>query len=186
MSNNGSSDGAALRNIYECIRKAAGLSGVKPAEVVTGIVKTVNEADRSCTAELVYGETALTVGAMLSPENNDGFILIPAIESTVHIVIMPDNTCFVARWSDIDKVICYIDGSNKFEFDSNGFILNGGLNGGLINIVQLTTELNKIVTNVNANYALLVTAISALGGAYAPTVAVPLVKTAYEDLKVKH
>lgn len=186
MSNNGSSDGAALRNIYECIRKAAGLSGVKPAEVVTGIVKTVNEADRSCTAELVYGETALTVGAMLSPENNDGFILIPAVESTVHIVIMPDNTCFVARWSDIDKVICYIDGSNKFEFDKNGFILNGGLNGGLINIVSLTTELNKIVTNVNQNYTLIAASIAALSGALVPVPAIPLVKTSYEDTKVLH
>lgn len=179
-------DSAALRNIYECIRKAAGLDGLKAVQWGTAIVKEVNEADRKCTAEIVYGTTTMEIDAALSPENNDGFILIPAADSTVQICIMPDNTCYVSQCSDIDKVICVIDGSNAFIFDKNGFIWNKGLNGGLIKITNLTSDLNTLVSNANTNYTAIAAAIAALGGAYVVVPAVPFVKTSYENTSIKH
>lgn len=179
-------ESAALRNIYECIRKAAGLNGMKAVEFGSATVKTVDEAERTCTAEIVYGTAALTVEAALSPENNDGFILVPAVDSTVHLYIMPDNTCYVSSFSDIDKVICVIDGSNAFIFDKNGFVWNDGINGGLIKITNLTADINTLVANINTNYAAIAASISALSGLFVPVLATPFVKTSYENTKIKH
>lgn len=186
MSEANSTETAAFRNITECIRKLAGVGPYKKVEFGMATVKTVDEADRKCTAEIVYGETALTVEASLSPENNDGIIQIPALESTVRISIMPDNTCYVDMYSDIDKFICFIDNTNKLEFDANGFILNEGLNGGLINIVSLTTNLNTMVTNINTQLTAIAAGIASAGGTYTPVPLIPFVKTSYEDTSVRH
>ena len=181
-----SGDGGALRNIYECIRSAAGTAGIKKAEFYIGTVKTVAEADRICTVELIDCEGDLTVEASLSPEDNDGFILVPAVDSTVQACIYADNSCYISMWSDIDKVICVIDSENKFVFDKNGLILNDGLNGGLINITTLTTDLNTLVTTLNSNLTPIAAAITALTGTYVPVPAVPFIQTSFEDTKIKH
>jgi hypothetical protein len=182
-----SKDAGHLRNIIDCIRKIAGTHGLKKAEFVTGTVKSVDEENRTCSVELLLSDVTMTLDEVaLSAEANDGFIQIPAVDSTVYIIIMPNNDQVAFFYSDIEKIICVIDDQNKYEFSSNGFVWNNGTNGGLIKITDLTSSLNTLVTNINTNLTAISAAIASLGGSFAPTPPTPFVKTSYENTKIKH
>ncbi len=176
----------ANRKIKEAIEFLAGTKDIN-TKFMLGQVKEVSIPNRNCSVEIQLGDKPMTLTEInLSAENNDGFIKVPAIDSTILMCLLSDNSGYVYLTSDIDSVICVIDSSNKYVFDSNGFIWNDGLNGGLIKITNLTSDLNQLVTNINANYALISAAIGLLGGTYSPTIATPFVKSSYENSKIKH
>jgi hypothetical protein len=178
----------------------AGTAGMKATRFMTGDVKSVSETDRTCVIESVLDNETVTYSDVnLSAEQNDGFIQVPAVDSTVIAAVMPDGEAYILAFSDIDKVICFIDGSNKFIFSSAGFVVNDGSLGGLIKITDLTNELNTrlnlIKTATLAGLTAIDTAIAALGapanvGATAWNAAIAsysnLNKTAYEDNKFTH
>jgi hypothetical protein len=70
-------------------------------------------------------------------------------------------------YSDISKIVCIIDNSNSYTFDSTGFIWNDGLNGGLIKIDNLKTQYDAniaaIKSAVNSALTIIDTQLSALG-----------------------
>ena len=175
------------RDIIYAIRKIAGVDGLKKASFLTGTVTKVNEDDRTCDVDIKLGDSAESLtGVKLSVNPNDGFILIPAKDSDLLICLMSDNSPYMISCEDIDKVICVIDSNNKYEFDSNGFIINDGNNGGLINITQQVTKLNLLVTQLNTQLASISAAIVSLGGSYVPVPLSSFMQTDFEDTKVKH
>lgn len=175
------------RDIIYAIRKIAGADGLKKASFLTGTVTKVNEDDRTCDVDIKLGDSAESLtGVKLSVNPNDGFILIPAKDSDLLICLMSDNSPYMISCEDIDKVICVIDSNNKYEFDKNGFIINGGNNGGLINITQQVTKLNLLVTQLNTQLTSISAAIGSLGGYYVPVPLSSFIQTDFEDIKVKH
>ena len=176
----------ANRQIRDAIQVLAGTKGLS-TKFMLGKVTEVQEDERTCSVEVQLGDHPMTLtGINLSAENNDGLVEFPAVDSTVLICLLSNNSGFVVKMSDLDKVICVIDSSNKFEFDSTGFIWNDGLNGGLIKIVDLTTKLNLLLAQIQANHALIAAAIGSLGGSYTPSALTTFQKSNYENTKILH
>lgn len=188
----------ANRDIIYAVRKLAGTDRLGSSLMIANIT-AVNESDRTCDVEIVLGDNAQKItGVLLSSDANDGFILIPEIDTNIVICLMADNSAYMLLCNDISKVICVVDSNNKYEFDATGFIWNGGTKGGLINILDITNELNSRYTILKA--AMLAgftasdagvtsaggtpTAVSAYNGAIASFT--NLNKTAYEDTTIKH
>lgn len=175
------------REIQEAIQRLAGTFGKKPTAIITANVTSVQEDERTCSAETVLAEATIKLtGVLLSAEQNDGLILFPAVNSTVIVAMMPDGENYCIAFSDIDGVICYIDQNNSYKFDANGFVWNSGALGGLINIVQQTAKLNLLVTELQAQLTLIATGITGAGGSYAPGTLSNFNKSDYEDIKIKH
>lgn len=188
-----------IREIREAILKIAGLDKIKLTEILIGEVKTVDEDNRSCSVESSVDNGNITYSSVgFISENNDGFIRVPAIGSTVLFAKMANGEQYILVYSDITKVICYIDSSNKFEFNSTGFIWNGGTFGGLIKIDNLKTQWDANVTAIKTAVAAALTVIDAqlvalgqAGGSVAAfnTAAASIAnlnKTTLENTKIKH
>jgi len=177
----------ASRQIEYAIRFFAGRLGLKTPVFATATVTKVNEAERTCSVSVLMGDLPTDLDEVnLLAENGDGLLKLPAIGSSVQIKMLPDNTCYVTMFSDLDAVVCFIDETNEFRFDKNGFVWNQGINGGMIKIDLLTTNINTLIATLNTNLTAIAAAITSLGGTYAPTPATPFVKSNYEDTSVKH
>lgn len=183
--------------------KLAGTFGLKNSVPVTAKVLSVDEDNRVCTVETILSKGTVTLSNVnLSAEKNDGLIQIPAIDSTVIVLKMPDGQNYVIGFSDIDKLVCFIDGENNFEFDSSGFIWNGGLLGGMAKTQVLAAKLNVLETQENA-FKIAVAAMLLAAGAspgtpvtnaalaayfttYNVTAIIPTTQSEIEDNKIKH
>lgn len=138
------------RDIQEAIQMLAGVSKFRGAIFFIGDVTAVNESDRECTVTAVMGENEITYeGVHLSPERNDGLIQIPAVESSVFCARLANNEVYVLAFSDVTKIIGYIDSTNKFEFSSSGWIWNGGSFGGIAKTGVLETKFNNLEEKIN-------------------------------------
>lgn len=178
---------SSSRKIEWAVRALAGVNGLKQPKFAEGTVKSVDEDNRTCTVEITLGEMPETMEDVhLQADNGDGFIKIPKIDSSVQILLMPDNEAYVYMTSDLEAIVIFIDAQNKVRIDSTGFVINDGTNQGVINIIQLTTALNTLVTQVTTNLTLISAAITGLGGTYVASPLSAFVKANYEDTKVKH
>lgn len=177
----------------------AGTSGVKATRFLTGEVKSVDADNRVCSVEgIMDNETIIYNDVNLSPERNDGFILIPAVGSIVIIARMPDGESYVLLTSDIDKLICFIDASAKFSFSlADGFVFNDGIFGGLVKVANAVSAISSLENKLNDLLLVLGTAwvpVPNDGGAAlkvlcVPPLTTPLTVTTLPDLEdtaVKH
>lgn len=198
---------SSARELQIAIQKLAGTFGLKFTKVFTAKVTAVDSSgddeERACTVEAILAESSVTIeGVHLSVERNDGFIQIPAVDSTVLVAQTPDNECYVIGFSDIDKVICVIDSTNKYEFSTDGFIWNGGLFGGMAKTGVIATKLNTLEALENAMKVIISAILTAGSGspgtpvtngslaayfnAYNVTPIVPTTQAEISDNKVKH
>lgn len=152
-----------------------------PVQTFPATVVDVDTIELTCTVQPVDGP--LLYGVRLKAAVNevtDGMVQIPSVDSSVlcGLIGNDDNTCFVLA---VDKV--------------DGVLFNGGLNGGLINIQTLITNLNKTNQLVTAIKAALTgwTPVAGDGGAALKAFATAQIGsnvvgdfTAMEDTKVKH
>lgn len=182
------------RDIIYAIRKIAGVDGIKKAQIVMGTVTAIN--GNTCNVEVTLGDACQSITDVnLNSAANDGFTLYPENGSDILIALMPDNSAYMIACEDITKTVCYIDNNNKYEFDSNGFIWNGGNNGGLVKVIELTQKVNNLEDLVNNLLTVLksTTIPLAPSGTYpfAPLYAAynpltPTVRNDIEDTKIKH
>ena len=189
-------ESSSSRDIQFAIRQLAGVLGLKQATFVTANVDSVQEADRTLTVTTILGESSSSItGVNLQSEPNDGFILIPKVDTEVIVCIMPDNSAYMFKCNDVDKIICVIDSTNSYIFDTNGFVWNGGTNGGLTNINILKTALNNLQTEINTLKTATATAITvysgildsgASAGVFNAIVLPQINITTIEDSKIKH
>lgn len=178
------------------------LAGTFKKDIVGIQLCTVNKVNTDYTIDCtpIGGDsTTLIPKVKLNAENNDGFVVIPAVNSTVLICTSTRNNYYVMMYSDVDKVVCIIDKSNSYEFSKQGFIWNDGTKGGLVNIYdlkqQIDTQLTAIKTAVSAGFAAVDTALNALvpgsgvsSAAFnsSATSILPINLTTLEDKKIKH
>lgn len=184
----------ANRDIIYAIRQIVGADGIKKAQIIMGTVTNVDE--KTCDVDITLGDACQSIkGVNLNSASNDGFTLIPANGSDILIALMPDNSAYMVACEDIDKAVCYIDENNSYEFDNNGFIWNGGNNGGLVKVIELTQKVNNLENLVNNLLTTLKTTTIPLApsGTYpfAPLYAAfsaltPTTQTEIENTKIKH
>lgn len=189
------------RDIKYAIEFLSGQTGLKKSTFVTANVddNSKGTSHRTVDVSIVLGDSnGKITNVNLQSEPNDGFILIPKNDTQVIVCIMPDNSAYVFKCNDIDKIICVIDSSNSYVFDTNGFVWNGGNNGGLIKIDNLKTQYDAniaaIKNSVVAALAIIDTQLMALGQAGGSVTAFNgvastiqnLNKTPLENTKISH
>jgi hypothetical protein len=125
---------------------------------------------------------------LLNSENNPGFTLFPAIDSTVIVAVSSKNIPFVILAEEIYKVLITIN-NTTVEITDGLTKFNGGTNDGMILINPLVTKLNNLENKVNDLISLLqgITIPLAPSGTYpfAPIFAstTPLTPTGKSDVE---
>lgn len=90
---------------------------------VVGAVIEVDEAKRVITVEPLNGDAILYDVRLQASENQtDGMVAIPAMGSWVVVAFLSKEAGYVAKFSQVDKVICTVEGQ-ELEFTKSGVSL---------------------------------------------------------------
>lgn len=129
------------RQIQDAVQKIAGTFGKDHISMIPCTVTAVSQSDRTCDC-LPIGGTAVTEieGVQLMGEVDDGWLLLPAIDSTVIVGVSIKNAPFVAMFSQINKA---------FLVTLSGIQFQGGELGGLPVSPYVVERLNLIETSLN-------------------------------------
>jgi len=156
--------------IKKCIKQLAGTFGLDVVDLIVATVtdNSIAETEWTVTCKPINDSATTEIKSVkLNAEKNDGFLIVPAIDSTVLVISSGINDYYILMYSDVEKIVCVIDNNNSYTFSSSGFVWNDGLNGGLIKIdnlkTQYDTNLAAIKSSVNAALTLIDTQLSALG-----------------------
>lgn len=104
-------------------------------------VDSVNESDQTCDCTPIGGNATTSIPAVkLTAEQNDGFLLIPAIGSNVVVTYSVRNEPYITLFSDIDK--CILIAQKLVQFQDGSF-------GGLVKVAELTDKINKLENDLN-------------------------------------
>lgn len=179
--------------LKEAVQRLAGTFLKDNVHSFDATVTSVNEDEFICDVIAIGGNSDVEIpGVRLSSESNDGFTLIPSIDSTVTIIMTDKGIPYVAMYSDIDKAIVIIEGS-KLIIEKNKITFNDGINGGIIKIQELTTSINNKFTLLKSAIVEGFTAQASIDGsvglnAFNGAIAAdqPLNKDSYENTKIKH
>ena len=150
--------------------------GNKEIYSVIGTASNVDDIERTCDVEPLDG-TADILGVKLQSVLNSskGFVQIPKSNSKVIVTFLNNKTGYVAICDEVDKIL----------IDTDLVQFNGGTDG-MTDIANLTTKLNKLKTELQAELVKIQTGIAGVGGAYTPGILTAFSKTEYEDSKIKH
>ena len=108
---------------------------------IEGKAVNVDEAARTCDLEPTE-DIAPRAGIRLQAviDETKGFVLIPKEGSFIVVSFFDRTTGFVSLTSEIEKIL----------IDTDLVQFNGGDNGGLININDLVTQMNKAQNDLNS------------------------------------
>lgn len=135
-------------NLAELIRHIV-MSNI-PVQVVAGKVADIDESNATCTISIQGDPTRYDVQLRSIISNNEGFVIIPELESYVLVGIINNNPVhsFIVAYSDIQKILIKNTKSITLEI-SDTIKLNGNQYGGLIKINELVQRLNAIENAFN-------------------------------------
>lgn len=160
----------------ETIRQA--IRHIARGDDTTAIVCRVDSVDasaRTCDCTPIDGSAPLLdVGLQAVHGGTSGLLITPRVGSEVLVCLASHATAaFVLVTAEVQSVS--LDAATSIT-------INGGANGGLINIDALTSVLNNLVSAFNAH-----THPAPGGATSAPTVLIKSIdKSTYEDTKVTH
>ena len=158
------------RDIQDSIQKLAGTYLKDIVSVQSCTVDSVDKDNRVCDCTPIGGEADTNIpGVQLCAENNNGLVVFPKVGSTVIVAQSVRNNTFVLMFSDVES-IQFMDGTY----------------GGIVKIIDLTSKLNNLKTEVQAELTKIQVAITALGGAYTPGSLSAFSKSDYENPLVTH
>lgn len=154
---------------------------------VLGKAVNVDEATRTCDLEPIEDNAPRAGIRLQSAESGTtGIVLIPKEGSFIVASFFDKRTGFVSLTSELEKIL----------IDTDLVQYNGGDNGGLINIDDLVSQLNKIETDINTLKSIFTTwipvandggaALKALLASFSSSSLTPTVSTDMEDTKVTH
>lgn len=108
---------------------------------VVGIVTSVDEDKRTAEIEPIDGSgTIFDVKLQANESGTTGLVTIPAEDSEVVVTFLSKDTAFVSLCTDVEKIL----------IDTEEITINGGDNGGLINIEALVTKINAVEDALNS------------------------------------
>lgn len=130
-------------------------------------VDSVDLVNRTCYCIPINEDADITEVRLMANIDN-GFLLIPEVDSVVVVSFLSDSSAYVALVSKVSEVQ-----------------LNGTNFNGLIKIDEQTAKLNQLVTELQTQLGLIATGIAAGGGSYTPATLSTFNKTDYENIKIK-
>lgn len=203
------------------------MSDSKIREAIKILARTDSAFSQICTVDAVdedartvdctpIDESAPLLGVNLqgNQEGDEGVVLFPAIGSYVIVSFIAPCVAVVVATDTVDKIVAkigkttaqFIDGQvdiavqdTTVKITSEGVVINGGVNGGMVKIQNLTKKLNEFITAFNSHTHELPTGAVAVTGSAtaqantAPVVVPPITShhntvtaSDYEDEKVRH
>ena len=121
------------RSIREAISILAGTHKMDKVYSVTAEVISINITARTCVCIQISGSASTTINDVLIMASvDDGFLIIPTVGSTVHIITSEGMEPYISQYSAIDKII-----------------FRGGDLGGLVMIQPLINKLNTLENKLN-------------------------------------
>lgn len=130
-------------------------------------VDSVDLVNRTCYCIPINEDADITEVRLMANIDN-GFLLIPEVNSVVVVSFLSDSSAYVSLVSKVSEVQ-----------------LNGTNFNGLIKIDEQTAKLNQLVTELQAQLVLISTGITTAGGSYTPATLSTFNKTDYENIKIK-
>ena len=156
-----------------------GFKRLKASPIITipAIVESVDQSKSTCDVFTDHGNEEnsklfnIRLRATIDNKKN-GVTIFPKPGTWVLISkIGNKDSYFVSQYSEID-VITLIIGEQKLNISNEGFAINDGENGGLINIINLTEKINELIDKFNNHkHSGIVTVVS--GGSGVPAVGTP-------------
>lgn len=108
---------------------------------IVGRAVNVDEVTRTCDLEPIEDEAPRAGIRLQSAESGTtGIVLIPKEDSFIVVSFFDRTTGFVSLTSELEKIL----------IDTDLVQFNGGDNGGLINIDDLVTQMNKSQNDLNS------------------------------------
>ena len=181
------------RNIKEGIQRLAGVWGKDYTGVFDCEIISVDEQARTCIGKPLTGNLSGNITINLLAQPNDGFLLIPSVESTVVVFSSNKHDYFIGQYSDIEKVKITI-GQLEILMTENEILLGDGSFDGLVKVGDLVTKLNNLENKVNsiiATYNAHTHLVASFGTPSAPPVAVitgtltPTIQSEIENTIIK-
>lgn len=183
-------DEATKQAIRTSIKKIAGMYNLDIVEIINCTVVSVDKPKRKCVVKPLSGKSDTNienVGLMM--EVNDGEFKIPAVDSTVGVVISTLVDPYLIGWSDLDEWYIVI-GTTTVDILNGSIKFGDGSFDGLAKVADLTTKLNNlenkvntIITNFNTHTHLGVTVGSGVTGTTASVVVGTLTPTQQAEIE---
>lgn len=149
-----------IRQINEAVQRLSGTFMQDAVSLFIASVDSVDEDTKTCTVTPINTNTTTPYPeVMLSAENNDGILIVPAIDSTVIVAVSKRGVAYVCMYSDIDKITIITSAETKFISEATQF--NDGSFGGLVKIQELVDKINRLENAFNTHVHSGVTAGSA-------------------------
>lgn len=120
------------RSIQEAIQILSGTHLSDKVYFIDATVKSVDEDARTCVVIALSGRAGNEFTTRLMASVDDGILIVPAVDSTVVISMSDFNTASIVQYSEVEKVV-----------------FRGGDLGGLVKVIDLTDQLNKIENKLN-------------------------------------
>lgn len=128
--------------LRDAVQQLAGTKFMDKVYTCTANVVSSDIDACTCTCRLIGGNTtAELITVSLMAETDDGFLLVPANDSTVIVAWTDRMLPYVAMFSEIKSV--YLDASGIIQ-------INQGIDGGLVKVVDLVAKLNNLENKVNS------------------------------------
>lgn len=139
------------RSIKDAVAQMSKTFGQDVAEIIYCTVEEVDIVKCTCTCTPISGKAVTGLeNVLLKAEANDGFMLVPSVGSTVVVGLSSITKIpFVMMFEDIDQVLVKIN-DTTFSISDGITEFNGGVKGGIPNVIDLTTKLNNLENKVNA------------------------------------
>ena len=171
--------------IAEIIKKI-----VNDNEEMYSLIATVTEVDenaRTCDVEPINGDAAIfNVKLQAAESGATGFVSIPVVGSQVVISFLSKDTAFVSLQTSVEKIL----------IDTELITINGGENGGLINISDIVGKLNTLESEFNTLKGVFAAwvpipndgggSLKGAIGSFAGSSLTPTTTTDIEDTKITH
>lgn len=140
----------AIDNLQRLISLVSG-KNLQSMVVGIGIVQNIDEDNRSCEIQINEDLTLFNcrLNAILDDYTNR-LLIVPKDKSAVAFMAVDGKMTdpIVIAYSEIDKVLLKI-GDTELNIDKDKVEINGGDNGGLINIEDLVSHINSIEDDIN-------------------------------------
>lgn len=171
------------REIQEAIQT---LSGARNQDIVTLMectVDSVNVGARTCDCTTIDGVKMTDVRLMSNV--NDGYLIIPEIDSQIIVLYTKRFSPFICQFSSINRVLI-ITGDTVIEIKDGKITFNDGSYNGLVRVDDLTSKLNDMIRFINIELGKIQTGIIAGGGSYTPVNLQNFNSSDYENDKIIH
>ena len=129
-------------------------------------VDSVDLVNRTCYC-IPVNEDADIPEVRLMANIDNGFLLIPEVDSIVVVSFLSDSSAYVSLVSKVSEV--HLNGTNF---------------NGLIKIDAQTAKLNQLVAELQAQLVLIASGITTAGGSYTPAALSTFNKTDYENTTI--